>query len=53
MPSSAIEAANSVAIHEFFTDGIIDEDSPTPCDKVTLKISIRVSVAISLYAILL
>jgi len=36
MPSSAIEAANS-AVREIFTDGTIDEDSPTPCDKVTLK----------------
>ena len=36
MPSSAIEAANS-AVGEIFTDGTIDEDSPTPCDKVTLK----------------
>ena len=36
MPSSAIEATNS-AISEFFTHGTIDEDSPTACDKVTLK----------------
>ena len=36
MPSSAIEAANS-AVREIFTDGTIDEDSPTTCDKVTLK----------------
>ena len=36
IPSSAIEAANS-AVREIFTYGTIDEDSPTPCDKVTLK----------------
>ena len=36
MTSSAIEAANS-AVREIFTDDTIDEDSPTPCDKVTLK----------------
>ena len=36
MQSSAIEAANS-AVREIFTDGTIDEDSPTPCNKVTLK----------------
>jgi len=34
MPSSTIEAANS-AVCEFFTEGTINEDSPTPCDKVT------------------
>ena len=37
MPSSAIEAANS-AVREIFTDGTFDEDSPTPSNKVTLKI---------------
>ena len=36
MPSSAIEAANS-AVREIFFNGNIDEDSPTPCVKVTLK----------------
>lgn len=36
MPSSAIEAANSV-VHEIFTDGTIDEGCPAPYDKVTLK----------------
>ena len=39
MPSSATEligAANS-AIHEIFTNGTINEDSPIPCDKMTLK----------------
>ena len=38
MPSSAIEAANS-AIREIFifTLGSTNEDSPTACDKVALK----------------
>jgi len=36
MPSSAIEVANS-AVCEIFTDGTIDEDSPTPCDKVSFS----------------
>ena len=36
LSSSAIEAANS-NVSEFFTHGTIDEDSPTTCDKVTLK----------------
>jgi len=53
MPSSAIEAANST-VFEIFTNGTIDEDSPTPCNKVTLKtvltqkISIKVSVLFNL-----
>ena len=34
MPSSAIEAANS-AVREILTDAPIDEDSPTPCNKIT------------------
>jgi len=33
MPSLAIEAANSV-VREIFTDGTIDEDSPTPEDSL-------------------
>ena len=24
-------------MHEMFTNGTIDEDNPTPCDKMTLK----------------
>ena len=35
MLSLAIDAANS-AVRGVFTDGTINEDSPTPCDKVTL-----------------
>jgi len=34
MPSLAIEAANSAAVSEIFTDGTIDEDSPTPEDSL-------------------
>jgi len=34
MPSSAIETANST-VREIFTNGTINEDNPTPCDKVT------------------
>jgi len=33
MPSLAIEATNS-AVHEIFTNGTIDEDSPTPEDSL-------------------
>ena len=31
-----MELANGT-VHEAFTDETIDEGSPTPCDKVTLK----------------
>ena len=37
MPSSATEAAIIVPVHETFTSGTIDEESPTPCNNVTLK----------------
>ena len=38
IPSSAIEVAIIVQyVNEFFTDGTTDEDSPTACNKVTLK----------------
>ena len=37
MPSSVIEAANST-IHKIFTHDTINEDSPTPCYMVRLKI---------------
>jgi len=50
MPSLAIEAANST-VHEIFTNGTIDEDSPTPEDSlatISKKISIRVSVLFNL-----
>ena len=36
MPGSVIEAANSATL-EIYTDSSIDEDSPTPRDKVKLK----------------
>ena len=36
MPSSAIEAANSV-VREILTNNPIDEDSPIPCSKIMLK----------------
>ena len=36
IPSSDIKAANS-AVREFLTNKPIDEDSPTPCNKITLK----------------
>jgi len=36
MPSSAIEVANS-AVCEIFTDGTINDNSPTPCDKVSFS----------------
>ena len=40
MPSSVIEATNS-AVCEIFTDDTNDEDSPTPCNKVTLKTDVE------------
>ena len=36
MPSSVIEVVNN-AVCEIFINGTIDENSPTSCDKVTLK----------------
>ena len=36
MLSSAIVTADSV-VCEIFIDDTVDEDSPTPCDKVTVK----------------
>jgi len=36
MPSLAIETANST-ICEIFTDGTINEDSPTPCDNASFS----------------
>ena len=36
MPSSTIQAANS-AVREILTNNPIDEDSPIPCSKTTLK----------------
>jgi len=42
MPSSAIEAANST-ICEIFTNGTIDEDSPTPCNKLISYLATNVT----------
>ena len=37
MPSSAIIIGCYSAVHEIFADGTINEDSPTPCNKMTPK----------------